>query len=79
MQMMDIIIQLIVSFCDSWDCHYFNVPRKTLLHCGLVGVIGWIIYYVLTEQGMDVVKASFLAHLSLPSLLIYMPDALKYP
>ncbi|UZM99887.1 threonine/serine exporter family protein [Lysinibacillus sp. MHQ-1] len=38
---------------------FFNVPRKTLLHCGLVGVIGWIIYYILTEQGMDVVKASF--------------------
>ncbi|AUS85185.1 MULTISPECIES: threonine/serine exporter family protein [Lysinibacillus] len=60
MQMMDIIIQLIVSFfATAGIAIIFNVPRKTLLHCGLVGVIGWIIYYVLTEQGMDVVKASF--------------------
>jgi len=57
---MDIIIQLIVSFfATAGIAIIFNVPRKTLLHCGLVGVIGWIIYYILTEQGMDVVKASF--------------------
>ena len=37
----------------------FNVPPKTFVHCGLVGALGWIIYYALTEQGMDVVEASF--------------------
>ena len=37
----------------------FNVPPKTYFHCGLVGALGWIIYYALTEQGLDVVEASF--------------------
>ena len=57
---MDIIIQLIVSFFSTAGIAIiFNVPRNTLFHCGFVGVIGWMIYYLLTEQGMDVVDASF--------------------
>ncbi|TKI68028.1 threonine/serine exporter [Lysinibacillus mangiferihumi] len=57
---MDIIIQLIVSFFSTAGIAIiFNVPRKTLFHCGFVGVIGWMIYYLLTEQGLDVVDASF--------------------
>jgi len=57
---MDIIVQLIVSFFSTAGIAIiFNVPRKTLLHCGFVGVIGWIIYYLLTERSMDVVDASF--------------------
>ncbi len=57
---MDIITQLIVSFFSTAGIAIiFNVPRKTLFHCGFVGVIGWMIYYLLTEQGLDVVDASF--------------------
>jgi len=37
----------------------FNVPRKNLIYCGFVGVVGWMIYFILTEHGMDVVNASF--------------------
>lgn len=38
----------------------FNSPRGTLLHCGFVGMTGWLVYYMLTltHQG-DVVIASF--------------------
>lgn len=57
---MDIITQLIVSFFSTAGIAIiFNVPRKTLFHCGFVGVIGWMIYYLLSEQGLDVVDASF--------------------
>ncbi len=57
---MDIFVQLIVSFFSTAGIAIiFNVPRKTLFHCGFVGVIGWMIYYLLTEHGMDVVDASF--------------------
>ncbi|MGE7091173.1 threonine/serine exporter family protein [Lysinibacillus sp. NPDC048646] len=57
---MDIIIQLIVSFfATAGIAIIFNVPRKTLFHCGFVGVVGWLIYFVLTEHEMDVVNASF--------------------
>ncbi|MGE7914172.1 threonine/serine exporter family protein [Lysinibacillus xylanilyticus] len=57
---MDYIIQLIVSFfATAGIAIIFNVPRKVLLYCVFVGVIGWMIYFVLTEHGMDVVNASF--------------------
>lgn len=57
---MDYMIQFVVSFMAT-ACFgiIFNVPPKTFFHCGLVGAIGWIIYYALTKQGMDVVEASF--------------------
>ncbi|MEX3745103.1 MULTISPECIES: threonine/serine exporter family protein [Lysinibacillus] len=57
---MDYIIQLIVSFfATAGIAIIFNVPRKVLLYCVFVGVIGWMIYFVLTEHGMDIVNASF--------------------
>ena len=57
---MDYIIQFVISFIAT-ACFgiIFNVPPKTFFHCGLVGAIGWTIYYVLTEHGLDVVEASF--------------------
>lgn len=57
---MDYIIQLILSFFATAGIGViFNVPRKNLIYCGFVGVIGWMIYFILTEHGMDVVNASF--------------------
>ena len=57
---MDYIIQFVSSFIAT-ACFgtIFNVPPKTYFHCGLVGALGWIIYYALTEHGLDVVEASF--------------------
>lgn len=37
----------------------FNAPRKALIHCGLVGMIGWIAYIILVDLRIDVVQASF--------------------
>ncbi|MFJ7952574.1 threonine/serine exporter family protein [Lysinibacillus sp. NPDC096418] len=57
---MDYILQFVASFIAT-ACFgtIFNVPPKTYFHCGLVGALGWIIYYVLTQNGLDVVEASF--------------------
>ena len=57
---MDYVIQFVASFIAT-ACFgtIFNVPPKTYFHCGLVGALGWIIYFALTEQGLDVVEASF--------------------
>lgn len=57
---MDYIIQLILSFFATAGIGViFNVPRKNLIYCGFVGVVGWMIYFILTEHGMDIVYASF--------------------
>lgn len=57
---MDYIVQLILSFfATAGIAIIFNVPRRNLIYCGFVGVVGWMIYFILTEHGMDIVYASF--------------------
>lgn len=57
---MDILYQAILSFVAT-ACFgvIFNAPIKALPYCGFVGAVGWTIYYVLYEQGLDEVQASF--------------------
>ncbi|RUL52053.1 MULTISPECIES: threonine/serine exporter family protein [Lysinibacillus] len=58
---MELIIQLIFSFIFT-SCFgvIFNAPTKALPYCGLVGSIGWLVYYLLMENGVTEVQASFL-------------------
>ncbi|MCC3356367.1 threonine/serine exporter family protein [Bacillus sp. REN16] len=39
----------------------FNVPKKSLLKCGLVGMIGWMLYIYLFLEGVDAVYATLAA------------------
>ncbi|THE13822.1 threonine/serine exporter [Bacillus timonensis] len=39
----------------------FNVPKKSLLKCGLVGMIGWMLYISLFLRGVDAVYATLAA------------------
>lgn len=40
----------------------FGVPRKYYLHCGVVGTLGWVLYYVLvTYTILSATEATFLA------------------
>lgn len=58
---MDYIIQAIVSFFAS-VCFgvIFNAPFRKLLYCGVVGMISWLIYFMLTDvYSFDVIHASF--------------------
>ena len=57
---MDYIVQALLSFV-AITCFgvIFNAPTKAILYCGFVGAIGWMVYYVLFEQGVDEVQASF--------------------
>lgn len=58
---MDYVLQAMLSFAAT-ACFgvIFNAPTKAIPYCGFVGSIGWSIYYALTVQGIDEVKASFL-------------------
>lgn len=58
---MDYIIQIIVSFIAT-ACFgiIFNVPIKRVFFCGIVGAMGWIVYYVSIQREIDPVQASFL-------------------
>lgn len=57
-----IVTQLITSFIAAAGFGIiFNAPRQSLIQCGLIGMLGWILYYSLVEQGMNVVPATVLA------------------
>lgn len=58
---MDYLIQAIFSFIAT-ACFgvIFNVPRRGILICGLVGSIGWTVYYSLMQIGVAEVQATFL-------------------
>lgn len=56
---MMIVTQLITSFIAAAGFGVlFNAPRRALIQCGLIGMLGWILYYVLVLGEMDVVPAT---------------------
>ncbi|WP_156290909.1 threonine/serine exporter family protein [Oceanobacillus salinisoli] len=81
---MIIIAQLVTSFVASAGFGIlFNVPRSALVQSGLVGMFGWILYYVLVDAGMDVVPATvfgamLVSVLSYTSAKIYKKPIIVY-
>ncbi|MFP3919436.1 threonine/serine exporter family protein [Lysinibacillus telephonicus] len=58
---MEFILQAVFSFIFT-ACFgvIFNAPTKAIPYCGVVGAIGWIIYYTAIQIGVTEVQASFL-------------------
>lgn len=57
---MDIIGQLLTSFIATAAFGViFNAPKETLVKCGIVGMGGWIIYYLVEKYTSDAVLATF--------------------
>lgn len=57
---MDIIGQLITSFVATAAFGViFNAPKETLVKCGLVGMGGWIIYFISENYTSDAIIATF--------------------
>jgi uncharacterized membrane protein YjjB (DUF3815 family) len=56
------IEQLVTSFIASAAFGIiFNVPKKLLVNGGLVGMLGWFIYFLLVQYDVDSVLATFVA------------------
>lgn len=56
------IQQLVTSFIATGAFGIlFNIPRKKLLQCGLIGMIGWMVYVVLIDSHADTVVATLVA------------------
>lgn len=57
---MEYIVHLVFSFIATATFGIiFNAPKNMLFHCGIVGAIGWLVYLAFTNQGVDIVPASF--------------------
>ncbi|MDQ0220988.1 threonine/serine exporter [Peribacillus cavernae] len=56
------LAQLFTSFIASAAFGViFNVPKKSLMQCGFVGMTGWLLYYGLVEYTIDSVIATLAA------------------
>jgi uncharacterized membrane protein YjjB (DUF3815 family) len=56
---MDILGQLVTSFVATAAFGViFNAPKETLIRCGLVGMGGWLIYYVTEDYTGNAILAT---------------------
>lgn len=39
----------------------FTAPKREVVYCGLTGALGWIVYYVMTQNEINLVLASMVA------------------
>jgi uncharacterized membrane protein YjjB (DUF3815 family) len=57
-----IVQQLLLSFIASALFGViFNIPKKLLINSGFVGMAGWMVYILFTEQHVNHVMATFIA------------------
>lgn len=58
---MDYLLQAGLSFLAAVAFGIlFNAPRRMLIHCGLVGTVGWLVFSVTQTISDDQVVATFL-------------------
>ncbi len=64
-----IIVHFIISMLATISfAVLFTAPRKEVIFCGLTGAVGWIVYYVCTQNNIHLVLASGIATLCLTIL-----------
>ncbi|RFU67340.1 threonine/serine exporter [Peribacillus saganii] len=74
------IAQLITSFIASAGFGIlFNTPKKSLLQCGLSGMIGWAFYIFLADNYVDSALAALIASLVVGLVSQYFAKRYKTP
>ena len=62
MMWLEFIIQFVIAMLATISfAVLFTAPKKEIIYCGLTGAVGWIVYYLLTNNGMHLVLASGIA------------------
>lgn len=66
---MDYLLQACLSFIAAAAFGIlFNAPRRMLVHCGVVGTVGWLAYSFMRAQTEDQVVATFIGAFSIALL-----------
>ncbi|MFC7394630.1 threonine/serine exporter family protein [Scopulibacillus cellulosilyticus] len=77
---MIIIEQMLTSFVASGAFGIiFNMPQKSLIKCGLVGMIGWMLYFLLFNNHVNNVIASFVAAFFVAAISQFFAKRYKTP
>ena len=77
---MTIFSQAITSFLATAAFGIlFNAPKESLLKCGLIGMGGWLIYFLLVEYSQDPIVATLAATIFIALLSQEMAKIYKMP
>ena len=58
----EFFIQFVIAMLSTISfAVLFTAPKKEIFYCGLTGAFGWIVYYLLTNNGIHLVLASGIA------------------
>lgn len=69
---MEYLAQLLTSFVGAAGFGIiFNIPKEAIIRSGITGMCGWICYYVLSQNGVDL----FLATATASTLIAVMSQA----
>ena len=52
---------VIATFATISFAVLFTAPKNEVIYCGLTGALGWIVYYTMTQHGINLVLASMVA------------------
>lgn len=78
--MITILIQFSFSFlASSAYAIITNVPRRSLIACGLSGAAGWMVYWVAIQLGANTALGSLLGALSVAAVSFICSRTLKLP
>lgn len=57
-----LVEQLVTSFIAAAGFGVlFNAPKRSLIQCGFIGMLGWLLYVSLVSQAIDTVPATLAA------------------
>jgi uncharacterized membrane protein YjjB (DUF3815 family) len=75
-----ILVQLVTSFIAT-TCFgiIFNAPKQTLVKCGLIGMGGWGIYYLLEGFSDDAILATLAATIFIAVISQMLAKYVKMP
>jgi uncharacterized membrane protein YjjB (DUF3815 family) len=72
--------QLITSFIATGAFGIiFNAPKQSLIKCGLVGAVGWLIYIVMEYNHFDAIVATLVASFFIAVMSQAMSKIYKTP
>ncbi|MFD2306148.1 threonine/serine exporter family protein [Enterococcus termitis] len=78
--MFNLLVQFSFSFlASSAYAIITNVPRRSLIACGLSGASGWMLYWIALQFGANVALGSLLGALSVASVSFICSRVLKLP
>lgn len=77
---MTILIHIAFSFVSTVAFGVLtNIPKRALIATGAAGMIGWLIYWGLQQQGYGIGSANFLAAIAVGCVSIFFSRRKKMP